>query len=185
VFSSFASPYAKNAAATLQKVQTFYGPKVRVVFRSVVLEGMDAYRPAARAALAAHRQGTFWEMHDLLFSRQDALDRDSLLRYAAQLRLDEDAFRVDMESDAVAAALEADQKQAAALGVVAVPTVFVNEQPLLGDQMLDSYKEVIDRALGIAPKEEKKDGATVSPDAQPQQPAPTPAEPQPKKRKKK
>jgi protein-disulfide isomerase len=185
VFSSFASPYAKNVATTLQKVQSFYGPKVRVVFRSVVLEGMDAYRPAARAALAAHRQGKFWEMHDLLFSRQEALDRDSLLRYAAQLRLDEDRFRADMESDAVAAALESDQKEAASLGVVAVPTVFVNEQPLLGDQLLDSYKEVIDRALGIAPPEKKKDGAAATPEDKAPEPTPEKAEPPQKKRKKK
>ena len=157
VFSNFGSAYAKNVAASVQKLQTFYGNKVRVVFRSLLLDGMEASRPAARAALAAHRQGKFWEMHDLLFSRQEALDRDSLLRYAAQLKLDEEKFRADMESDAVAAALQADQQEAAALGVVALPTLFVNDEPLLGDQMLDSYKAVIDRKLGIAPAEAKKD----------------------------
>jgi protein-disulfide isomerase len=160
LFSNFASPYAKNVASTLQKVQVFYGPKVRLVHRTLLLEGLEDGRAAARAALAAHQQGRFWEMHDLLFSGR-GLDRDSLLGYARELKLVEDRFRADMESDKVEAALQADQAEAQGLGVRALPTVFVNGEPLLGDQALDSYKALIDQKLGETPKpsaEPKKDG---------------------------
>ena len=47
---------------------------------------------AAQAAEAAGAQGRFWEMHDLLFANQDALDVASLRRHAARLRLDADQF---------------------------------------------------------------------------------------------
>jgi len=159
LFSNFASPYARNVATTLQKVQVFYGPKVRLVYRTLLLEGLEDGRAAARAALAAHQQGRFWEMHDLLYS-SGALDRDSLLRHARELKLLEDRFRADMESDKVEAALQADQAEAQALGVRALPTVFVNDEPLLGDQSIDSYKALIDRKLGETPKPSapKKDG---------------------------
>jgi len=160
LFSNFASPYAKNVAATLQKVQTFYGPNVRLVYRTLLLDGLEEGRAAARAALAAHQQGRFWEMHDLLFS-SSALDRDALLRHARELKLVEERFRADMESDKVEAALQVDQAEALALGVRALPTVFVNDEPLLGDQALDSYKALIDHKLGEGmkkPAEPKKDG---------------------------
>lgn len=35
--------------------------------------------------LAAHEQGRFWEMHDVLFKNQRALDRESLEGYARPL----------------------------------------------------------------------------------------------------
>src|SRR5262249_55874959 len=53
---------------------------------------------AAEAALAAGEQGKFWEMHDRLFQHQQALDRSSLERYAAELGLDQGRFQAALDS---------------------------------------------------------------------------------------
>lgn len=58
---------------------------------------------AAAAAEAAACQGRLWDMHELLFHRQKALEQPDLLGYAAQLGLDVAAFNQDRDS---AAALE-------------------------------------------------------------------------------
>jgi protein-disulfide isomerase len=48
--------------------------------------------PQAQQAAAARAQGQFWEMHDVLFQHQDALDDSDLLLYAAALGLDRAPF---------------------------------------------------------------------------------------------
>lgn len=49
---------------------------------------------AARASLAAHAQGKFWEYHDLLFENQHELEKPALEKYAKQLKLDVRKFKV-------------------------------------------------------------------------------------------
>jgi len=148
VFSNFAIPYARNVAATLKKVQALHGSKLRLVFHVLALEGADEGQVAARAALAAHQQGRFWEMHDLLFFSGAPQDRDAVLRHARALKLSEDRFLADMESPRVKAALAADMADARTLGVRSVPTVYVNEEALLGDQALDNYEALVTVRLG-------------------------------------
>ena len=71
-----------------------FGDQLRYVFRHLPLTTIHPHAEgAARAALAADRQGSFWPMHDLLFARQDQLEPDDLVRYAAELGLDVDASR--------------------------------------------------------------------------------------------
>jgi protein-disulfide isomerase len=53
---------------------------------------------AAEAALAAHEQGKFWEMHDKLFANQQGLDKDSLVKYASELGLDVGKFKAALET---------------------------------------------------------------------------------------
>ena len=48
------------------------------------------------SAEAAGAQGKFWEMHDLLFENQDALDDADLLRYAVALKLDAERFEREL-----------------------------------------------------------------------------------------
>jgi len=72
------------------------GQRVRFVFRHFpVIEAHPHAEAAAEVAEAAGTQGKFWEMHDLLFRRQSALDDDHLLAYVRELGLD--AQRVERE----------------------------------------------------------------------------------------
>jgi predicted DsbA family dithiol-disulfide isomerase len=62
-------------------------PKVLLTYRSLL----------AGAAEAAAPQGKFWEMHTLLFERQQALQTKDLIRYAGELGLDAERFRNELK----------------------------------------------------------------------------------------
>ena len=86
---------------------------------------------AAAAARAAGEQGKFWEMHDLLFTRQRAWstsnDMQSLLgSYAEAIGLDRGAFDQALKSEKFVPALEAARQQSGQRGVQATPTFEVN-----------------------------------------------------------
>jgi protein-disulfide isomerase len=81
---------------------------------------------AAEAAEAAAEQGAFWEMHDLLLERQDALGFRDLVGYAAQLGLDVDRFEEDLRTRAGAGRIAEDVDSADLSGVSGTPTFFIN-----------------------------------------------------------
>ena len=73
---------------------------------------------AAKAALAAQRQGKFWQMHDKLFEannsqKPDALSRTRWTRWRATIGLDMESFRRDATSPETAQVIRDDQAQAA------------------------------------------------------------------------
>ena len=81
---------------------------------------------AARAAVAAERQGKFWEMHHLLFENAPNLDPPALGRLAQKAGLDMAKFQSDLDGEATAQVLERDRRQADALGLHSTPMIFIN-----------------------------------------------------------
>jgi protein-disulfide isomerase len=72
-------------------------------------------------------QGRFWDMHELLFHRQKALEDDDLLGYAAKLGLDVVAFGHDRAGDAVVERIRRDVDSGRASGqVLGTPTLFID-----------------------------------------------------------
>lgn len=106
--------------------------------------------PAAHAASeAAHRQGKFWEMHDVIFAKTDwkAATPDTYVGYAEELGLDVDQFKRDVASAEVKQRIDADSSEAARLGVTGTPGFFVNGKFLSGAQPFESFKRLIDAEL--------------------------------------
>src|SRR5262245_11311016 len=89
-------------------------------------------RPAHEAARCAGAQGRYWPYHDRLFANQNDVERADLLRYAAEVGLNREAFTRCVDEKRFAAAVEADVAQARALGVRSTPTFIVNGRPLIG-----------------------------------------------------
>jgi protein-disulfide isomerase len=102
---------------------------------------------AAAAALAAHRQGKFWEMHDVMFANRARLSRQSILAWANEIGLDMQRFTADLDSDAIKTAVLRDQADGDKAGVEGTPTVFLNGQRYNGDLAPDAFKPVIDGEL--------------------------------------
>jgi protein-disulfide isomerase len=100
---------------------------VRYVWRHLPITNVHPHAQlAAEAAEAAAEQGAFWEMHDLLLARQDALLRPDLLGYAAQLGIDVSRFRARLDRRAGAARIAEDTDSADLSGVTGTPTFFIN-----------------------------------------------------------
>ena len=82
---------------------------------------------AAEASEAAASQNKFWQMHDLLFDRQDALNNGHLLEYANSIGLDIDRFLQEMSdrihTDRIAKSVRGGMQS----GVSCAPALFINQ----------------------------------------------------------
>src|SRR3978361_66076 len=88
-YGDYECPYCGAAYPMGKAITRRLGAKVRFVFRNMPLNQAHPHAElAAEAAEAAGAQGKFWEMHDALFERQEALAPEDLLAYAAELELD-------------------------------------------------------------------------------------------------
>lgn len=145
-FSEFECPFCTRVLPTLTQIlesEEFAG-KVRVVFKHLPLDFHDRAMPAARASYAAHLQGKFWEMHDLLFENQrGGLGDENFTTYATQLGLDMTRFAADMAAPTTQAALDADVAVANRLGIRGTPNFMINGAPLTGAQPFDAFAAAI------------------------------------------
>jgi protein-disulfide isomerase len=143
-FSDFQCPYCARALPVLDSLAALHGAEVRLVYRHYPLSSIhpDAER-AAQAAVEAHRQGAFWDYHDLLFRHQDRLAGADLIGYADSLGLDAEAFGEALGAGTHAAAVAADRELGATLGVTGTPTFFVNGYRVVGVPPIWVFEETI------------------------------------------
>lgn len=120
---------------------------MQIVWKNLPLS-IHKNAPAAHAAAeAAHRQGKFWEMHDLIFGNQRELNAEKFFEYAAQLGLDVERFKKDFVSPEVKKRVDGDAKEAAGLGVTGTPGFFVNGRFVSGAKPFEEFKAMIDQEL--------------------------------------
>jgi protein-disulfide isomerase len=126
-YGDYECPYCGAAYSIVKRVQKKMGDQLCFVFRNFPLTESHPYAlHAAQAAEAAGLQSKFWEMHDLLFENQETLDDESLLTFAAALKLDLNKWRRDFSSDEVATRIEQDFSSGVRSGVNGTPTFFIN-----------------------------------------------------------
>ena len=104
---------------------------------------MDAHM----AAMAALRQGKFWEFHDKVFANQQELTLNAYTRYARELGLDVARFEKDLADPESQKRIEADAAEARSIGVTGTPTFFVNGRFLSGAQPFEEFGAAIDAEL--------------------------------------
>ena len=124
-----------------------YDGRVRLIFKDRPLAIHPLARPAHEAARCAGAQGRYWEYHDLLFNKQPAFRREDLFAYASALGLDRAVFARCVDERRFAPDVDADMEQAAALGVFATPTLFVNGRRVEGAVPVEELRRVIEAAL--------------------------------------
>jgi protein-disulfide isomerase len=146
-FSDFQCPFCKRVGPTLTQIKQTYGDDVQIVWKNMPLSFHAKAPGAHKAAMAAHNQGKFWEMHDKIFADQRTLTDEQYLLYAQELGLDVDQFKTDVADPATQQALDADLKTAASVGVSGTPAFFVNGRYLSGAQPFESFKGIIDEEL--------------------------------------
>jgi len=127
-YGDYECPYSRQAFHAIEQVEQYLGGNVRFAFRHFPLTGIHPHALAAAAAAeAAAAQGRFWDMHELLFHRQKALDDGNLRGYAAQLGLDVAAFDRDRASRIVLERIRRAVDSGLASGqVLGTPTLFID-----------------------------------------------------------
>lgn len=110
---------------------------------------------AAKASEAAALQGKFWEMHDIIYDKQDEWSesltaRSNFSTYATTLGLDTKKFLADIDSKAIEEKILAEYKEGVKLGVQGTPTFFLNGKKLENVGTLEAFnKAVKDAASAI------------------------------------
>lgn len=104
--------------------------------------------PAAKATEAASLQGKFWEMHDILYDKQEewsgALNsRDYFLTYATTIGLDTKKFLADYDNPSVEEKILAEFREGVKLGIQGTPTFFVNGKQLENVRDLAGFNKAI------------------------------------------
>lgn len=161
-YGDYECPYCGRAAPVISELLRRFDGKLRFVFRHLPLTDVHPHAAlAAQAAEAAGAQGRFWEMHDLLFANQDALDLPALLRYAERIGLDVAAFEEDLREGRHAARVAQDVNTAGEAGVAGTPTFFINEVRYRGAYDLDSMDTLVRRVLRLVDQRASADPATV------------------------
>jgi protein-disulfide isomerase len=146
-FSDFQCPYCQRGASVIDQVMKAYPNDVKIAFKHYPLPFHDKAKPAAMASYAAQQQGKFWEMHDLLFKNQGELTEENFVKFATELKLNIDKFKVDMKSEEASKLVDADMELGSKNGVNGTPAFFINGVLLSGAQPLPAFKGVIDRFL--------------------------------------
>jgi protein-disulfide isomerase len=125
-FADFECPACGAARPVLDDLYKRYDGQMRFVFKNFPL-GMHQYaEKAARAGVAAQKQGKFWEMHAMLYDNQQALEPSNVERYAKSIGLDMPRFLQDRDSEAVADIVSRDRKEGEQLELSGTPSIFIN-----------------------------------------------------------
>ena len=150
-FSDFQCPFCQRVAPTLKQVHETYGDKVRIVWKDFPLTQIhpEAFK-AGEAAHCAGEQGKYWEYHDRLFSNQQALQVDSLKRYAGDLGLDVEKFNACLDTSKYGDRVREGVAQGSRLGVNSTPTLYINGRLLSGAQPYEAFAAIIDEELSRA-----------------------------------
>jgi formate-nitrite transporter family protein len=146
-YGDYECPYSRQAFRAIERVERRLESGLRFAFRHFPLTDIHPHALAAAAAAeAAAEQHRFWEMHETLFHRQDALEDEDLRGYAWDLGLDLERFDMDRVGGAVLARIRRDVESGLATGEVrGTPTLFVNGSVYRGSYDAATLVEVLSR----------------------------------------
>lgn len=146
-FSDYQCPYCHQAEPTVKDVLAKYGDKVRLSYRDFPLTAIHSQAMiAAEASRCALEQGKFWEYHDQLFTATK-LEKDALIGYARDLKLDDKQFEACLTSEKYKADIEKDEQDGRKAGVNGTPAFFINGIFLNGAKPREEFTSVIDDEL--------------------------------------
>ncbi len=152
-YSDFQCPACRSYYPIVRQLVEEYKTQVTFVYRHFPLISIHGNAEfAARASEAAALQGKFWEMHDLLFEKQNewasVADIEPLfISYATLIGIDAEKFRADWVSKGVKDIVKASRLHSLKEGLQGTPTFFVNGQKIENPNSLEQFKAVINSAI--------------------------------------
>jgi protein-disulfide isomerase len=123
-----------------------YPSNVKLVHKNFPIRSHKFAFKAAMAALAAERQGKFWEFHDELFKNYTQLSKEKVDEIANQLGLNAAEFNQQQNNPEFVAQIRQDYEEGIRLGIRGVPTVFINGKKMR-DRSMESLEAAINKEL--------------------------------------
>jgi protein-disulfide isomerase len=158
-YGDYQCPYSRAAYRHVQRVERRLAGRLCFCFRNFPREDIHPLAwGAALAAEAAAEQGLFWEMHDLLFHRQEALAPEDLRRHAADAGLDLARFDADTAARVGEGRIRGHLRGGRAAGVQRIPVLFLDgrrhEGRYRASDLLRALGEPAQRPVGTSPSSE-------------------------------
>jgi protein-disulfide isomerase len=123
-----------------------YPKDVKLVFKNFPLPMHQYAKKASISALAANRQGKFWEYHYKLFEAGPSLSDAKIQDIAKELGLDLEKFNKDLKDPAIENIINRDTKEGSQADVRGTPTIFINGKALKS-RSNDGFQQMIEAEL--------------------------------------
>lgn len=150
IYSDFECPACQQLNMTIMpQLMKKYNKSVKFVFRQFPLEQHAAGKVAAYASACAGEQNNFWPYHDLLVQKYSDWTQNTTLleQYAADLGLDTSRFNSCRSSKDVKKFIEQSYSEGIVRGIDSTPTLFINNEKVVGVAPLVNYTKIIDKYL--------------------------------------
>jgi protein-disulfide isomerase len=146
-FADYECPHCKRFQPVLHQILDEFRSDVKLYFKNYPLPQHNNARLAAEAAVAAQKQGKFWQYQDKLWEKSDDLTPAEIEKAAKEVGLDVAKFRQDVASEAVKARVQKDRNDGQAAGIQATPTLYINGREYTDGRDTDSLREWIKDAI--------------------------------------
>ena len=114
-----------------------------MIFKEWPIQGPDSV-VAARASLAATKQGKFMELHQALMSSSEAITEAIVMKTAAQVGIDVVQLQKDMKAPELDEMLSRNGALAQSLGITGTPAFVVGDQLIPGAAPIEQFQSVIE-----------------------------------------
>lgn len=152
-YNDFECPYGLLFTERVDSLAGLYPGKLVVYYKPRPISNEETLRFRAKAALAAHKQGKFFEMWDLLKTLTPSKDKDLLQieidSCAKTLGLDMNQFSADFRSKNIARTLDSVVDESTRYTVQWYPALIVNGILINGPKPMHILTEKIDQALAL------------------------------------
>ena len=142
-FTDFQCPFCKRGDDTVKQLREKYGDKIKYIFKNFPLSFHPEATPASKAAIAAGKQGKFYEYHDKLFENQGKLGEELYVQIANELTLNIEKFNKDRASEEVGKQIQEETKQGQDIGINGTPGFVLNGVKIYGAYPLDYFEKII------------------------------------------
>jgi len=146
-FADYECPHCKRLQSVLKQVMDEFRGEVKLYFKHYPLPQHTNARLAAEAAVAAQKQGKFWQFEEKLWANQENLTPAELEKFAKEVGLDVAKFRQDIEAPATKARVQKDRVDGGTLGLSSTPTLYINGREFTDPRDADSLREWIKEDL--------------------------------------
>ena len=152
-YADFQCPACAAFHPIIKQLGEDFGDDLKIVFRHYPLTRIHPNATlAGQATEAAHLQGKFWEMHDMIFEKQvdwsqSSSARDIFVEYAGVLELDTAQFEGDMDREDILETIETDTREGTTAGVRGTPTFFLQGEKISNPGNYEAFSTIINAAI--------------------------------------
>jgi len=140
-FFDYNCPYCRQMAPVMAQAEAD-DPRLRIVYKEFPILGPGSV-VAAKAALAANKQGKYVAFHRALYQVRGPVEESKVLDAAATIGLDVDRLKADMQDPTIAGVVDRNLKLAQALRITGTPGFVAGDQILVGATDLKTLQAVL------------------------------------------